>query len=43
MQTVTVYRSPFDLRILTAADTVTGEPVVPSFPSAVGELFGIPR
>jgi Uma2 family endonuclease len=43
MQTVTVYQSPLDLRILIAADTLTGEPVIPGFSCPVGELFRISR
>jgi hypothetical protein len=39
MQTVTVYHSPLDLRILTAADTLSGEEVLPGFSCLVGELF----
>jgi len=39
MQTVTVYHSPLDLRILTAADTLSGEQVLPGFSCLVGELF----
>jgi Uma2 family endonuclease len=39
MQTVTVYRSPVNLRILTVADTLTGEGVLPDFSCAVTELF----
>jgi Uma2 family endonuclease len=39
MQTVTVYHSPLDLRILTAADALSGEEVLPGFSCMVGELF----
>jgi Uma2 family endonuclease len=39
MQTVTVHRSPIDLRALTAADALSGEDVLPGFSCAVAELF----
>lgn len=39
MQTVTVYRSPVDLRILTAADMLAGDDVLPGFSCRVAELF----
>jgi Uma2 family endonuclease len=39
MQTVTVYRSAVDLRVLTVADTVSGEDVIPEFSCSVTELF----
>jgi Uma2 family endonuclease len=39
MQTVTVYHSPLDLRILTATDTPSGEEVLPGFSCLVGELL----
>ncbi len=39
MQTVTVYRSPVDLRILTAADTLAGDEVLPGFSCRVADLF----
>ena len=39
MQTVTVYHSPLDLRILTAADALPGEEVLPGFSCLVAELF----
>jgi Uma2 family endonuclease len=39
MQTVTVYRSLVDLRVLTAADTLAGEDVLPGFSCSVAELF----
>jgi Uma2 family endonuclease len=39
MQTVTVHRSPVDLRILTAADTLSGEDVMPGFSCPIAELF----
>jgi Uma2 family endonuclease len=39
MQTVTVYRSPIDLRVLTAADTLSGEDVLPGFSYHIAELF----
>ena len=31
MQTVTIYHSPVDLRVLTAADSLSGEDVLPGF------------
>jgi Uma2 family endonuclease len=39
MQTVTVYRSPVELRVLTTADTLSGEDVIPGFSCPVAELF----
>jgi Uma2 family endonuclease len=39
MQTVTVHRSPVDLRVLTTADTLSGEDVLPGFACPVAELF----
>jgi len=39
MQTVTVYHSRVDLRILTAADALSGEEVLPDFSCSVAELF----
>jgi Uma2 family endonuclease len=39
MQTVTVHRSPVDLRVLTTADTLSGEDVLPGFSCPVAELF----
>ena len=39
MQTVTVYHSPVDLRILTAADALPGEEVLPGFSCRVGEVL----
>jgi Uma2 family endonuclease len=39
MQTVTVYHSPVDLRILTAADALPGEEVLPGFSCLVAELL----
>ena len=39
LQTVTVSRSPVNLRILTTADTLTGEDVLPDFSCPVTELF----
>ena len=39
IQTVTVYHSPLDLRILTAADALSGEEVLAGFSCIVGELF----
>jgi Uma2 family endonuclease len=39
MQTVTVYRSPVDLRVITIADTLLGEDVIPGFSCSVTELF----
>ena len=39
MQTVIVHRSPVDLRVLTAADTLSGEDVIPDFSCPIAELF----
>ena len=39
MQTVTVHRSPVDLRVLTAANTLSGEDVIPGFSCPIAELF----
>jgi Uma2 family endonuclease len=39
MQTVTVYRSPVDLQILTVADSLSGEDVITGFSCPVAELF----
>jgi Uma2 family endonuclease len=39
MQTVTVHRSPVDLRVLTATDTLSGEDVIPGFSCLIAELF----
>ena len=39
MQTVTVHRSPVDLRVLTAADALSGEDVLPGFSCPVVDLF----
>jgi Uma2 family endonuclease len=39
MQTVTVYHSPLDLRILIAADVLSDEEVLPGFSCMVTELF----
>jgi Uma2 family endonuclease len=39
MQTVTVYRSPVDLRVLTLAETLSGEEVIAGFSCRVAELF----
>jgi Uma2 family endonuclease len=39
MQTVTVYHSPIDLRILTTADALSGEEVLPDFSCMVVDLF----
>jgi Uma2 family endonuclease len=39
MQTVTVHRSPVDLYVLTAADTLSGEDVIPGFSCPIAELF----
>ena len=39
MQTVTVHRSPVDLRVLTAADTLSGEDVIAGFSCPIAELF----
>jgi Uma2 family endonuclease len=39
MQTVTVYHSPYDPRVLTTADTLSGEDVIPGFFSTVAALL----
>jgi Uma2 family endonuclease len=39
LQTVTVHRSPVDLRVLTTADTLSGEDVLPGFSCPAAELF----
>jgi Uma2 family endonuclease len=39
IQTVTTYHSPLDPRVLTAADTLSGEDVLPGFSCQVAELF----
>jgi Uma2 family endonuclease len=39
MQTVTVHRSPVDLRVFTTADTLSGEDVIPGFSCPAAELF----
>jgi Uma2 family endonuclease len=39
MQTVTVHRSPVELRVLTTADTLSGEDVLPGLSCPVAELF----
>jgi Uma2 family endonuclease len=39
MRTVTVHRSPVDLRVLTTADTLSGEDVMPGFSCPIAELF----
>jgi Uma2 family endonuclease len=39
IRTVTVYHSPIDLRVLTAADTSSGEDIIPGFSSSAAELF----
>jgi Uma2 family endonuclease len=38
-RTVTVYRSPEDIRVLTAKDTLDGGDVLPGFTVRVGDLF----
>jgi len=38
-KTVTVYRSPNNIRILTVNDTLTGEDVIEGFQCAVAEIF----
>jgi len=38
-QTVTVYRSPRDIKLLTLNDTLTGEDVVEGFQCSVEEIF----
>jgi Uma2 family endonuclease len=39
LQTVTIYQSPTNVRILTAGDMLSGDPVVPGFSCAVDEIF----
>lgn len=39
-RTVTVYRSPREIRIVAAGEDLTGEDVLPEFVVAVDELFG---
>jgi Uma2 family endonuclease len=39
MQTVTVYHSPYDPRVLTVAETLSGEDVLAGFSCQVAELF----
>jgi Uma2 family endonuclease len=39
LQTGTVSRSPTDLRLLTAAETLSGDDVLPGFACGVAELF----
>jgi Uma2 family endonuclease len=39
LQTVTIHRSPVDLRVLTTADTLSGEDVIPGFWCPITELF----
>ena len=39
LQTVTVHRSPVDLRVLNVADALSGEDVLPGFSCPVAELF----
>jgi Uma2 family endonuclease len=39
LQTVTIYQSPSDVRVVTAGETLHGDPVVPGFSCAVEELF----
>jgi Uma2 family endonuclease len=38
-QTVTVYRSATDIKVLTASDELTGDDVIPGFRCPVGEIF----
>jgi Uma2 family endonuclease len=38
-KTVTVYRSRLDVEVVTAADVLRGDPVVPGFSCSVDELF----
>jgi Uma2 family endonuclease len=38
-QTVTIHQSPTDSRLLSAEDTVTGDPLLPGFTCAVKEFF----
>ncbi len=40
-QTITVYRSPTDVKILTVKDELTGGDVVPGFLCAVAEVFAM--
>jgi Uma2 family endonuclease len=39
LETVTIYSSRTDVRVITASETLTGAPVVPGFSCAVHELF----
>ena len=39
-RSVHVFRSPTDVRVLTAEATLTGEAVLPGFSAQVGQLFG---
>ncbi|HVT29781.1 MAG TPA: Uma2 family endonuclease [Lacipirellulaceae bacterium] len=39
LQTVTIFRSPKDVQIKAAGETLAGDPVVPGFSCAVDELF----
>jgi Uma2 family endonuclease len=39
LQTVTTYHSPLDPRVLTAADTLSGEDVIPDFSCQMADLF----
>jgi Uma2 family endonuclease len=39
MQTVTVYHTPLDPRVLPVAETLSGENVLPGFSCQVGDLF----
>jgi Uma2 family endonuclease len=39
MQTVTVYHTPLDPRVLTVAETLSGEDVLPRFSCQVADLF----
>jgi Uma2 family endonuclease len=39
MQTVTIYRSPTDIKVLVGAETLDGEDVIPGFQFKVAEIF----
>jgi Uma2 family endonuclease len=39
LQTVTIYQSPTNVRVVTAGETLVGDPVVPGFSCPVDELF----
>jgi Uma2 family endonuclease len=39
LQTVTIYRSPTDVQVKTAGETLNGDPIMPGFSCPVDELF----